>query len=89
MDIGKWKEVAQLAGVNLIDPRKPVEEILNELLRSRLVIAEALHAAIVSDALRIPWIPMLPINALNRDKWLDWADSLGIVLRPFRLWPLH
>lgn len=87
LERGNWQEVCRIAGINLIDPRRPVEEVINELLRSKLVICEAMHGAIISDAFRIPWIPIIPLVGANRDKWYDWADALNIKLTPQSLIP--
>jgi succinoglycan biosynthesis protein ExoV len=87
LDRGKWETVCNLAGIRLINPCAPVEQVIAEILRCKVLVSEAMHGAIVADALRVPWIPALPIDDSHREKWFDWADTLGIELRQRRLWP--
>jgi succinoglycan biosynthesis protein ExoV len=82
MDRGNWPEICSIADINLIDPRGPIEGIIQAILRSRLVIAESMHGAIVSDALRVPWLAVRPNKKIHRAKWYDWAEALNIDLHP-------
>jgi succinoglycan biosynthesis protein ExoV len=87
LDIGNWSRVCVLAGIHMINPRSPVEEVFADILRSKLVICEAMHGAILSDALRVPWVPVLPLRRAHRAKWYDWAEALDIELLPQKLFP--
>jgi succinoglycan biosynthesis protein ExoV len=82
---GYWAKACVRAGVTLIDPTAPVEAILAQISGARLMLCEAMHGAIVADALRVPWIPLLPIDPRNRAKWADWADSLALSIVPRRI----
>lgn len=84
---GPWESVCRQAGVHMIDPRAPVDVVLDEISRSALVLTEAMHGAIVSDALRVPWVPVLPLAQEHRFKWSDWTESLRLVYNPRRLAP--
>jgi succinoglycan biosynthesis protein ExoV len=84
---GTWPEAAAQAGLHLIDPRWPVETVIDHILASESLVCEAMHGAIVADALRIPWIAAQPIMRSNRAKWHDWADTLGLTLHMVELRP--
>ncbi len=84
---GGWKEACAGAGLHFIDPRSPVDAVLEAILASEVVVAEAMHGAIVADALRVPWVPARPIQEQHRRKWLDWAGALQMELRPMPLSP--
>jgi succinoglycan biosynthesis protein ExoV len=75
---GNWEEVCNRAGVNLIDPRWPVEDVLREMSASRLIVSEAMHGVIIADALRLPWRAIRPLDPANRAKWYDWASALDV-----------
>ena len=87
LDWGDWQTACRLAGIYFIDPRRSVDEVLDEIEASTALIAEAMHGAIVADALRVPWIPAQPLHASHRFKWLDWAEALDLKLAPHSLWP--
>ena len=83
---GTWSEVCSAAGMHYIDPCASVEQVLNDIMSSELVITEAMHGAIVSDALRVPWIPIAPIQGEHRMKWFDWASALDLSLEASKLY---
>ena len=84
---GHWEAACRLAGLHFIDPRNSVDKVLEEIQASAMVITEAMHGAIVSDALRVPWVPIEPLQAIHRMKWFDWAEALDIGLPRHRLFP--
>jgi len=84
---GDWRAACAAAHLHYIDPCAPVETVLDEILASELVVTEAMHGAIVSDALRVPWVAARPIQRQHHLKWQDWADALQLDLRPLPLQP--
>jgi succinoglycan biosynthesis protein ExoV len=78
---GDWPDVAARAGLHYIDPCGDVEDVIADILASEMIVTEAMHGAIVADALRVPWVPMRPLQSPNRGKWLDWTSALGVELR--------
>jgi succinoglycan biosynthesis protein ExoV len=78
---GAWAEAATAAGIALIDPRDDPAAIITAICNCRILVSEAMHGAIVADAMRVPWIALRPLAPVHRAKWYDWADALGIQLR--------
>lgn len=83
--VGLWQDVCRRCGFNYIDPRDEVEPVISGILESEMIITEAMHGAIVSDALRTPWVAMSPIHARHRAKWADWSSALGFDVRFYNL----
>lgn len=81
IDRGVWAQAAAMTGITLIDPRDPPASILARMASCRLILCEALHGAIVADALRIPWVPLRPLVPIHRPKWQDWSAGMGLRLR--------
>lgn len=82
---GDWRGICAAAGVHYIDPASAIDGVLQAISRSDLLIAEAMHGAIVADALRVPWIPVVCYEHILAFKWRDWCGSLGLDYRPQRL----
>jgi hypothetical protein len=78
---GEWPAISRVAGVNYIDPCAEIEDVMEDIVASELVVTEAMHGAIFADALRVPWVPIRPLRASHRSKWLDWASALNLKLQ--------
>ena len=87
VDRGTWQQACRFAGIHMIDPTDTAEAILAQIRGASLLITEAMHGAIVADALRTPWIPIRPIHQQHRMKWHDWTDSMEVAYQPRTLWP--
>ncbi|QDY71736.1 polysaccharide pyruvyl transferase family protein (plasmid) [Qingshengfaniella alkalisoli] len=84
---GNWREACKLAGIHFIDPTEPTDRVISQLRGANLVITEAMHGAIVSDAVRTPWIGVKTMHHVHRFKWFDWVESLSIPYDPKPLFP--
>jgi succinoglycan biosynthesis protein ExoV len=86
-----WNSVCTRLGFVFIDPRGSVDHTIAALRGCGRVITEAMHGAIVADALRIPW-HRVSLLAWRKEgfevsslKWLDWGLSAGIDVTPTHL----
>lgn len=82
---GIWPTVCEAAGLTYVDPCGEAKAVIREIAGARLVVAESMHAAILADALRVPWVAVTTSRNVNSFKWQDWAASLGLAYRPRRV----
>jgi len=82
-----WEEICQSIGFGYIDPRWSVDRVLAAFNQTGTLITEAMHGAIVADALRIPWIAVYTGSGILKFKWQDWCLSVGLDYAPKPLLP--
>lgn len=87
LERGNWAAACQAAGMTLIDATAPMELVLSQIRGARLLVTEAMHGAIVADAMRTPWVAARPIYGGHHRKWLDWSGALGLDVRLHPLKP--
>jgi hypothetical protein len=81
-----WQGLCQEMGYHYISPHSEhgVEQTLKEIAQSKMLITEAMHGAILADALRVPWhryiltTPNTEGAMVSEFKWNDWLRSVGI-----------
>ncbi len=77
-----WKSVCEQLGFGYIDPSWPTEKVLSSINNTEILLCEAMHGAIVADALRVPWIPIVTHPTILPFKWQDWCLSIGVEYQP-------
>ena len=80
-----WQSICDRIGFKYIDARWSVEKVLSEICATEVLLTEAMHGAIMADALRIPWIPIYTSNRILNFKWQDWCSSVGVEYEPQKL----
>jgi succinoglycan biosynthesis protein ExoV len=73
-----WKELIISEGIHYISPQNEPLDIIEQIRKSKRLIAEAMHGAIVADVFRVPWIPVKSSAHINQFKWDDWGLSLNL-----------
>lgn len=84
-----WRLVCESLGFGYIDPQWPIEKVLSCISQSEVILAEAMHGAIIADAFRIPWIPVISHPTILPFKWQDWCQSIDIDYKPSYIDRLH
>lgn len=85
----RWQIVFQELNINFISPREDPVKVIEHIRQSECVIAEAMHAAIIADCFRVPWIPVKMFEHINDFKWKDWLGSIEMKYNPKRIFRLY
>jgi succinoglycan biosynthesis protein ExoV len=80
------RRICERLGYHFIDPRWPIETVLEHLAKTKLLLTEAMHGAIAADALRVPWLPVKTNAGIPDYKWNDWCDSMEMKFQTTRLY---
>lgn len=73
-----WMSACREAGLTYVSPEGDARDVVRRIAAAPLVLAEAMHAAIIADAFRVPWIPVRFGAQFNSLKWIDWAESMEL-----------
>jgi succinoglycan biosynthesis protein ExoV len=84
---GNWEGICKTLGIEFVDPCQDSRVVVGRIAAAEKVIAESMHAAIIADAFRVPWIPVALSREISPFKWVDWASSLQVAYRPVCLPP--
>lgn len=82
MGYADWQSICDKAGITLLDPLADTHEVIARIRGAKLVLAEAMHGAIVADAYRVPWIPVQCYDHILGFKWDDWCQSMSLSYEP-------
>jgi succinoglycan biosynthesis protein ExoV len=82
-----WATACRKAGLRFVSPREASKDVIRQIAAAPLVIGESMHAAIIADSFRVPWIPVMISQWFNAAKWNDWAESLAVDLTITPLFP--
>jgi succinoglycan biosynthesis protein ExoV len=84
---GNWQTICNELGIEFVDPCRESKSVVRRIATAEKVIAESMHAAIVADTFRVPWIPVALSREVSPFKWVDWALSMDLSYRPVCLPP--
>lgn len=82
-----WEKMCSWIRFQFIDPRDTIELVLKQISETKILLTEAMHGAIVADALRVPWIAVHTNPVIYPFKWMDWCASLNLKYCPNHLVP--
>lgn len=84
-NLDAWRCICRDIGIAYVNPQQEVDSVLNEMLDCEVLLTEAMHGAIIADALGTPWVPVRIDQRILDFKWIDWCESVGLTYQPHAL----
>ncbi len=85
LELARWEEICDKCNIELVNATDDSKEVINKIANASLVLAESMHAAIIADAYRVPWVPVWTSRKISKFKWSDWALAVGAKVNPIEL----
>ena len=63
--------------MDYLTPSCNADEFIHTVASAPYIVTEAMHGAILADAMRVPWIPV-SLHEFHEFKWRDWMDSMEL-----------
>jgi succinoglycan biosynthesis protein ExoV len=82
---GNWEAICDALGIEFVHPCRDSRTVVKRIATAEKVIAESMHAAVIADAFRVPWIPVALSREVSPFKWVDWTSSVKLSYSPFCL----
>jgi succinoglycan biosynthesis protein ExoV len=79
---GSWEAICSRLGIEYVHPCRDSKTVVRRIAAAEKVIAESMHAAIIADAFRVPWIPVALSREVSPFKWVDWTSSVNVSYSP-------
>ena len=79
---GQWELACKLSNIEFVNPQWDSKIVIQKIRHAKMVIADAMHAAIIADAMRVPWVPVITSPQINTFKWLDWTQTINLSYEP-------
>ena len=79
---GNWEAICNRLGIEYVHPCRDSKTVVRRIAAAEKVIAESMHAAIIADAFRVPWIPVALSREVSPFKWVDWTSSVNVSYSP-------
>ena len=86
---GVWEKICHELDFGYLDPTYSVDTTIRNIRETEVLLTESMHGAIIAEALRVPWIPIVTRQEILPFKWQDWCYSINEQYEPVHVSPIY